>query len=410
MANLPIEVLYGIYLGVLMGIVPALVAWSLGFVFKYVTNVTVPGLAVVVLGVAIAGVNGGLLALNDPTVTGSDYQIRFTVAIVIVLMMTLYAHSMGDKLGVQTPKRLSIRRLTERTLSTDVIELVGGRGEVRVTVAGDVGDIEGYPPADDALREAIRTGSWSFPADIPLPELESRVVDRLRTEYDLTAVDIELDERARATVAVAPPLGAVSKRVASGERAVSVPALVPTGVARSDHVTVVAGEDRYDGTVVAASSGTKPKKTEKAAETTAPAVEGESEPAEAKPATPTTDGGEGRVTVSVSRTAAAALLDAEPNRLEVRSRGIRREFELVSLLRRAGKRFRKLTVGEDGALAGKTIGESSVRDTYGVAVLAVRHDGSWHLAPRGSQTVTAGDELFAVGTREALTDFEGVVA
>ena len=257
MASLPVEVLYGIYLGILMGIIPALVAWSLGFVFKYVTGVTVPGLAVVVLGVAIAGINGGLLALNDPTVTDSAYQIRFTVAIVVVLMVTLYAHAMGDKFGVNMPKRLSIRKLTERTLSTDVVELVGGRGQVRVTVTGDVGDIEGYPPAPEALRESIREGSWSFPADIPLVELETRVADRLKSEYDLSAVDVRLDERAKATVSVAPPMGAVSKRVATGKRAVSVPALVPTGMARGDEVTVVDGENRYDGVVVGAKSGDK---------------------------------------------------------------------------------------------------------------------------------------------------------
>ena len=127
-------------------------------------------------------------------------------------------------------------------------------------------------------------------------------------------------------------------------------------------------------------------------------------------AAPTTDGGDGRVTLAVDRTAASSLLDSTPDRLEVRSRGTRREFELVSLLRRAGKRFRKLTVDADGALAGKTLGESSVRDTYGVAILAVRHEGTWMLGPRGNQSVSAGDELFAVGTREALNDFEGVVA
>jgi hypothetical protein len=176
-------------------------------------------------------------------------------------------------------------------------------------------------------------------------------------------------------------------------------------MARGDGVTVVDGDDRYDGTVVSATSGGRPK--EKAEGTTPPPAEDGDVPA--KTAAPTTDGGEGRVTLAVERTAAAALLDATPDRLEVRSRGTRREFELVSLLRRAGKRFRKLTVGADGALAGTTLGASSVRDTYGVAVLAVRHDGSWVLAPRGDQTVSAGDDLFAVGTREALADFEGVV-
>ena len=51
MAPFPVEVLLGIYLGFLTGIIPAMVAWLLGFVFRYVTGVTVPGLGVVVYGI-----------------------------------------------------------------------------------------------------------------------------------------------------------------------------------------------------------------------------------------------------------------------------------------------------------------------------------------------------------------------
>ncbi len=45
MAALPVEVVLGVYLGLLTGIIPALVAWSLGFLFKYFTGVSVPALA-----------------------------------------------------------------------------------------------------------------------------------------------------------------------------------------------------------------------------------------------------------------------------------------------------------------------------------------------------------------------------
>src|SRR6056297_1812358 len=121
MASLPVEILYGLYLGVLTGLVPALIAWLLGFGFKYFTGITIPGLAVVGLGVAIAGLNGGLLALADPSLTGSANQLRLTIALLVVLMGTLYAHAQGDKMGAALPKRLNLRELTKRTLSTDVV-------------------------------------------------------------------------------------------------------------------------------------------------------------------------------------------------------------------------------------------------------------------------------------------------
>mgnify|MGYP006274119343 FL=1 len=412
MAALPFEVLLGLYLGLLTGIVPAVVAWTLGFGFRYFTGVTIPGFAVVVLGVAIAGVNGGLLGLLDQNVTAAP--TRVAVAVLVVFGITLYAHAQGDKLGANLPKRVSLRRLTERTLSTDVVELVGGRGQVEVRVTGDVADVEGYPPLPADLRTTVREATYTFPADVPLSELETRVADRLRTDHDLSAVSVRLDERARAEVAAAPPLGALSKRVPAGERAVSVTALVPTGLAPGDEVTVVADGADFEASVLAVTSAPTAGPADDGSGDATPATDGGEDdlPTPARP-TPTAAGGESRVTLAVDRADASDLLSADPERLVVRSRGIRREFELVSLLRRAGRRFRRLTVRADGALDGTTLGEASVRDTYGVAVLAVRPDtgsAGWQLAPEGSTELHAGDDLFAVGTREDLARFVEVVA
>lgn len=67
MAPLPLsEVLVGVYLGLLAALFPGFIAFSIGFGFKYFTNVTVPGLGVVALGGALAGVSGGLMGLVDP--------------------------------------------------------------------------------------------------------------------------------------------------------------------------------------------------------------------------------------------------------------------------------------------------------------------------------------------------------
>jgi hypothetical protein len=404
MASFPVEVFFGIYLGVLTGIVPALVSWAFGFVFKYVTGVTVPAFGVVVLAVAIAGVNGGLMALNDPTFTRSENQVRLSVAVIVVLMLSLYAHNAGDKMGAEFPRKLSLRKLTDRTLSADVVELVGGRGQVAVRVAGDVGDMEGYPSVPADLRREIREWAATFPADVPLVELEERVADRLRTEFDLADVAVTLDERARATVSAAPPLGGLSKRVPPGKRGVSVRALLPTGTARGDEVAVVTPDRTYRGEVLSLRSDRVRDATDGGVDP-APTPD----PTVAAPR-PVADGGDGRVTVAVDVGQASSLLGSTVDRLAVRSRGTRREYELVSLLRRAGIRIRKLTIREGATLAGTTIGDAAVRDSYGVTVLAVRHEGRWQFAPRGSQSLVAGDDLFAVGSADAVTAFQEAVA
>ena len=423
MAPLPVEVVLGVYLGVLTGIIPALVAWGLGFIFKYVTGVSIPGFGVVVLALAIAGVNGGLLALTDRTVTSQATGTVVVVAILVVLMMSLYAHAKGDAMGASFPKRLSLDRLRDRTLSTDVVELVGGRGQVRVTVVGEIADLEGYPPLPDDVRTGIREGEWTFPADLPIGELESRFADRLRTEFDCAEVTVNINERGQATVAAAPPLAGLSKRVPEGHRAISVDALLPTGLARGDRVTVLAGGAAVDGTVVSARTGTpaapaaeepgggiQPEEPDGPRDDRDVRTDGGEAAEVAAPRAPTTDGGDGRVTLAVPRSEAETLLGVTRGRLVVRARGTRREFEVVSLLRRAGKRVRRLTVREGGALDGTTLGGAGVRETHGVAVLAVRHGDDWVFAPRSSTALSPGDELFAVGTREALDAFAGAIA
>ena len=420
--SLPVEIVFGIYLGVITGIVPALVAGVLGFVFKYVTDVTIPGLGVVVLSLAIAGVNGGLLALNDETIRSSERAPAILTAIVVVLMLSMYAHAQGDRLGASVPKRISLKQLRDRTLSTDVIELVGGRGRVSVEVAGEVNDMEGYPPLPAETRRAILDGDWTFPADLPLAELEDRFAERLQTELDLADVAVRIDEQARATVSAAPPTGALSKRVPAGKRAVSVSALVPTGIARGDVVRVITPDIGVEGAVIAAQSSGKPEPGAGAASTVVPPAgdDADSEdfrtdggetdvPSPPAATAPTTTGGEGRVTVAVDRAEATALLRADRGRVLVLSRGTRREYELTALLRRTGKRFRKVAVVAGGPLDGHTIGEAEIREAYDVAVLAARHE-SWTIAPNGSQSLSAGDELFVVGSRDAIDRFAEVAA
>jgi len=411
--SLPAEFVYGLYLGLLTGIIPALVAGVLGFVFRYFTGVTLPGLGVVVLAVAIAGVNGGLLGLVDPTIQQTPALL---VALVVVMMLSLYAHNQGDALGATMPRRFSLRTLRRQTLSADVVSVVAGMGRVTITPAGEVDDIEGYPSLPADLRAELTDGAWDFPADVPIAELERRLADRLRTDYDLADVAVAIDEQGRARISAAPPMGGLSRRVPDGQRAVSVPALVPTGIARGEYVTILTAEGSFDGTVVSAQStgavgvgiGHSPDAV----------TDGGTQPETlpVAPTAPTTTGGDGRVTVAVPRSRAPTLLAAYRGRVIVRSRGNRREFELLSLFRRAGKRVERITVGPESSLAGSTVGEAAVRQTHDVELLAVRTErgaepgSAWTVSPGGSVALSAGDDLFVVGRREALDRFRGEVA
>ncbi|KOX94465.1 potassium channel family protein [Haloarcula rubripromontorii] len=408
MASLPVEVLMGIYLGLLVGVIPALVSWALGFSFKYFTGITVPGFGVVVLAIALAGVSGGLMALADKSITQAPNAERVITAIILVGMVSLYAHSKGDQLGATFPKRLSLQGLREKKLSADVVEFVGGRDEVRIRIVGDVADMEGYPPLSEPLRADIRNEEWRFPADLRIGELERRMEERLKSEFDLGDASVSIDEQGQATVVAAPPFSGLSKRVGDNRHAVSVEALLPTGLARNDEVTVLTEDAQVRGTVVSARSD--PVADETPAETpTEPEIADTDAPPTPVRA-PTTDGGEGRLTVAVTRTDVQPLLRSARPKVVVEPRGTHREYELVSLLRRAGNRFRRLTVRTDGPLDGTTLRDAHVRETYDVAIAAIRTPDGWQVAPRGDAVVEAGDELYAIGRRTDLDAFAEAVA
>ncbi|MEF8887710.1 MAG: TrkA C-terminal domain-containing protein [Haloarculaceae archaeon] len=405
MASLPVEVLLGIYLGLLVGVIPALVSWGLAFVFRYTIDITVPAFGVTVLAVALAGVNGGLLALADKTVTQNPDAPRLVTAIIVVAMLAMYAHQKGDTMGAEFPHRFTLSGLRTRTLSAELADIVGGN-EVRVRVVGDVDDMEGYPPLPEDLRAELRAIEWRFPADLRLDELETRVSDRLRTEFDLSDVSVSVDERGRATVSAAPPFSGLSRRVTEGRQAVSVAGLLPTGLARGDEVTVVTPDAEVQGTVVSARTDSAGAKTPSVSQPTlspeSPDADGDGDDRPAPVRAPTTDGGEGRLTVAVPRSDVRTLLGVDRAKVVVESKGTRREYEAVSLLRRAGRRIRRLTVGAGSVLADGSLGTARVREEYGATVLAVRTPDGWQFAPGGGTTLDPDDELFAVGEREAL--------
>ncbi len=287
MASLPVEVLMGIYLGLLVGLVPAAVAWLLGFGFRYVTGVTVPGLAVVVLSVAIAGASGGLMALADPTITQSESQVRLTVALLVVLMGSLYAHNRGDAFG-EHPEAALLQGLREKKLSADVVDLSAAATK-SVFAVGDVADMEGYPALAEPLRAEIRSEEWRFPADLRIGELERRMEERLKSEFDLGDAAVSIDEQGRATVVAAPPFSGLSKRVGDNRHAVSVDALLPTGLART--MRAGAGTHKFGEPSSARST---PSADETPAETPTEPEIADSEAPPTPVQAPTTDGGEGR--------------------------------------------------------------------------------------------------------------------
>lgn len=405
------DLVVGLYLGLLAGIFPAFIAFALGFSFKYFTDVTIPGFGVVVLAGALAGVSGGLLSLVDPELTGGWTGIS---AILVVLMASFWAHAQGDKLAAAMPRRVGSRLFDGARVSEGLAELVDSYGQVKIEPAGEVQDLEGYPPLTDEVRQEIETGSWRFPANLTPLEIEARLETRLVADHDLAEASVRLDRRGRAEIAAAPTSAGLSRRVPDGQRAVSVKTLLPTGMAKGDVATLELPDGDLTGTVVSARtdpSQVPPEGPEPSPEPTPDTpASAEDERLLPPPKAPTTTGGSGRVTLSVEADLARRILAVESTQIYVEPRGKQREYQVLEILKEAGTQFRKIQLPEDHPLAGQTLGAARIRERYDVAVLAIRRPTERLVAPTGRTELAARDILTVVGDPSAIDRFETEVA
>lgn len=405
-SELLVNIGLGIYLGILAGIFPAVVAFTLGFIFKYLTGVSIPGLGVVVLAGALAGISGGLLGLLDEEVAQSSAGMA---AFLVVLMLSLWAHSQGDKLGEAVPRHLSFSQLHRTGFSADFLERVDSYGQVRIKPVGTVEDIEGFPALPDETREAIRDTTWKFPVTLTAPELEAKLAEKLMTEHDLSEVAVSINTDGLAEISAAPERASLSRRVPPGKRAVSIKTLLPTGLAVGDRVTLSLSEGTATGEVVSARTEQKDDQPPPLA-APAPETDGGTSVLERTPHAPTTDGGVGSVTVALQGEQARRVVRERFAKLTVQSRGKGREYETLDVLQREDNQLQLVTVKSEGPLDGTTIGETASREEFGVAILALRRKTERNIAPLESTTLLAGDELIVAGKPAAIRRFREVVA
>lgn len=404
------EVLLGIYIGTLTGVFAAAIVYALTFLFTYLAGAKLSINYALLIGLGIAGLAGGpRLLLRNPEILQSSTSL---VMLVLVLFLSFYAHRSATDLGeALPPTSVALRKLRSRSLSAGVVEHVGRYGQVTIRPTGEVEDLEGYPPVSDDVRAEIRADRWRFPADLPVAEIESRLADRLRTDYDLADAAVAIDSSGRATIRVAPTLGGLSRRVPSDTQVVSVETVLPGGLAPGDDVVLELPACSVDGRVVGVAADGGRRHHEELD------LDGERDADEAEPSPgaplPRPDalrvGGVGRVAVAVDPDDVGAVVAGDLGNLYVRSHGRLPVFEFVSRLRRHDLRFKKLTVGPDSPLVGVPLGDLDLRDAYDVVVLAVKSGDRWRFAPDRTATVARGDELYVSGPKDGLAAFREAV-
>lgn len=402
--TLPYESLIGISFGILFGLAAALVVGVLGLMGRIVVDRRLPRTVGVSIAVLLGAVTGYSLGVFGPAATQAQIS-RLVIATPPVVGLALAANSQANRIADTLPRNTPFPPVSGRPLAAEAVDAVDTVGQVTIRSTGEVRELDGYPPLSPTRRMALEDDSWRLPADLPLSELETRLETRLRRAYDLAAVSVSIDARGRATIAAAPPSNGVGGQVPEGQRAVSITAILPTGLAPGETVTV--GTEQISGTVLAV--GETATDTERCRSETEPVVESASTDDGLVPIRRSdvpTAGGVGRLTLAVPAGDANTLLNESRARVIAHSSGTRHDFEACSLLDAAGCAIRIVDLDAETS-------ESLTAADSSATVLAVRNqlaetDGpraAWQFDPEPA-AVEDSTEAFIVADMTACTQFE----
>lgn len=309
---------------------------------------------------ALASVIGGgteVLTVDDAA---------FNVATLLLAAgAALVARQSGDRLGGSI-----LVLFGDRRIDTEVSAIVRTVGRMTtVTLPEEIEDMEGYDPVPPETKAKFAGETLVFPRRQTVEELERRIEERVKSDYGVGRVDVELDENGKVIY------------FAVGSRQAGIgPTLPPETVAVA--VTADPASVASAGDVVTVYRAT----SEAAERVTGAEVRG-------------VDGDV--VTLAVDAAEADTLESETRYRLLTMPVEPRADREFASLLRSAEETMGVVTVAEGSPLVDLPIG------ALDVPVIAVRPpDAPVEAIPSRDRTLAAGETVFAVAAPGLLRRLE----
>ena len=330
----------------------------------------VAGLAVVTVylntDAALGQVIGGGVGLLDPDVVGRN---------VVTFVVAAAAAAVGGRVGDRLAAQLGVVS-GARELDVELSRLVRSVGRV-ITVtlpesADEIEDVEGYDPVAPESKQALAGKTLVFPRGLTVAALRDRFADRLKEDYGVGHVDVDLAADGSVEyLAVGSRAAGIGPTLVPGTAAIAIRADPPYSAASGDGVQVW-------------TPGPGPSRV----------ATGELRAAV-----------DDVVTLSLDEVDAESLDPARRYRLVTLPEEPRPDREFASLLRRADETMSAIRIPAGSPLDGGTVGGT------GVSVVAVQpEDGTVEAMPRRDREVAAGDVLYVVARPEALRRLEAAAA
>lgn len=306
--------------------------------------------------ITITGDGAGLLALN--------VVLANTITIGAAAVSAIAGRYVGDRIAIQ------IGAVTgARELDAEVGRIVQSVGRVTtVDVPEEIADIEGYDPVADETKAALAGKTLVFPRRLAVADLRDRLVDRIKQDYGVGHVDVDLrDDGTVEHLGVGKRAAGVGPTLAPGTAATAVRADPANSASAGDVVQLWR-------------PGPEPERV------TTAELRGRADDV---------------VTLALDEIDANALDDGVRYRLVTLPAEARPEREFAALLRDADETMAVVEIQAGSPLDGTPIG---ALDLTTIAVRAA--DGSVSAIPSRSRVLGAGDTLYAMARPETLRRLE----
>lgn len=303
---------------------------------------------------------------QDPTAVFDPPRILLNSTILVAAVaLSPVGRAVGDRLATDVFAVAGARSIDAEV--SRIVRTVGRVTAVELPAeASDVGDIDGYDPVPTDRKEAMAGKRLLFPRTLSREELADRLVTRIKEDYGVGHVDVELDdERNVSYLAVGRRVAGLGPTMPPGVAAVAVRADPGAGASAGDAVQLWrTGEDGDPERVASAEL-----------RATAGDV----------------------ATVLLDEAEAERLDHEETYRLLTLPSDPGAEHEFTSLLRSADETMETVTVEAGSELAGATL------STLDATVVAVHpSDAPVETIPRRARELAPGDVLFLVARPETI--------
>ncbi|MHB9287786.1 potassium transporter TrkA [Halobacteriales archaeon Cl-PHB] len=339
------------------------------FAYRWYVRETVPTGPTLLIGLSGVAIYLSTTSLLADVIggTGGPTDVQEALFHIVAFVGAAVAAAAGRRAGDSFAADV-FTDARESGVETDVGRLVRSVGRVvAVELPQDVGDVVGYDPVPEATKAELAGKRFVFPRKLTVADLESRLVTRLKTDYAVGHVDVELTDD-----------GSV-EYLALGSRAAGIGPTLPPAT----NAVAVRADPAF-----AASAGdlvqvweTDPMRRVLTAELRGVADD--------------------VVTLAIDAADTSKVDPTTEYRLVTLPVDDRPDREFASLLRAADETYSSVTVEAGSPLHGMPVG------ALAVTVVSVSGDAAEPaVLPARDHVLAAGDVLYAIAKPEALRRLE----